>query len=314
VHGGILAWKLLSVSRAVLCRTPFRQSATAGILDLGRAGSGYAIASAAGTILYIAIHKTSVADVAVIYATMPFFTAAIAWLWLGQRIDRLTLAASLLAVAGVAMTAGGASGSGPIGGQAVAALMTLMYASQAVIMRNCRPLAAGPVVCLASFVAAMASLPFAHLLSTPTNEIFILAISGIIYGALGDLLFAYGTQMVPSVQAALLTTLDVPLSALFVWLVAGELPARLTVTGGAVILVAVLGHRGLGRVLDKRSRRKDADQGGPEPLSGSAPALRNEDPHVSPTSTVSLWLATQSPASQHIVDCSKTALYEDGES
>jgi drug/metabolite transporter (DMT)-like permease len=241
-------------------------------VSLGREGCGYAIVSAAGTILYIiAIHKTSVADVAVIYATMPFLTATIAWLWLGHGIDILTLGASLLAVAGVVMTAGGASGSGPIGGQAVAGLMTLMYASQAIIMRNCRPLAVAPVVCLASFAAAMASLPFAHPLSTPPNEIVILAVSGIIYGAVGDLLFAYGTQMVPSVQAALLTTLDVPLSALFVWLVAGELPARLTVIGGAVILVAVFGHRGLDRALDKRSRGKEAGQGRPQSPGESAP-------------------------------------------
>jgi drug/metabolite transporter (DMT)-like permease len=247
-------------------------------LALGRSGFGYAFASAAGTALYItAIHKTSVADVAVIYATMPFITAAIAWLWLRQGSNMLTLGASLLALAGVAMTAGGASGAGPIGGQAVAAVMTLMYASQAVLMRGCKPLSVAPVVCLASFVAAITSLPFAHAFSTPADEIAILAASGIVYGAVGDLLFAYGAQIVPSVEVALLTTLDVPLSVLFVWLAAGELPARTTVIGGVLILAAVLGRGGLARVIERRSRRKEIGRSQSQSLDEGRPGVLNRD-------------------------------------
>jgi hypothetical protein len=67
--------------------------------DLGHFGLTYVLASAIGTVLYIlAINRTSVADVAVIYATMPFLTAAIAWCLLGESSGTPTLIASSLAL------------------------------------------------------------------------------------------------------------------------------------------------------------------------------------------------------------------------
>ena len=44
-----------------------------------------------------ALKLTSVANVAIIFATCPFVAAVIAWLWLRERASLLTLAASLLA-------------------------------------------------------------------------------------------------------------------------------------------------------------------------------------------------------------------------
>jgi drug/metabolite transporter (DMT)-like permease len=235
---------------AVIRRTQGQFKLLAG---LDRTGFAYVLASAAGTGLYIAaIHKTSVADVAVIYATMPFLTALLAWLWYRQSCDRLTLIASLLATAGVVATAQGASGIGPISGQAIAVAMTLMYAAQPVIMRGRKELPVASIVCLASFTAAAVSLPLAHPFLTSGRDIGVLAVSGILYGALGDLLFAYGSQLVPPVQTALLTTLDVPLSASFVWLVAGEAPQPLTVIGGIIILGAFFARTGLAWALSTK--------------------------------------------------------------
>jgi drug/metabolite transporter (DMT)-like permease len=263
---------------------------------LGRSGLCYAIASAGGTILYIvAIDNTSIADVAVIYATMPFLTAAIAWLWLRTQSNCLTLGASALAVLGVSMTAGGASGSGALGGQAVALVMTLMYAAQAVIMRERNALAVAPMVCIASFTAALVAVPLAHPFSVSLMELGVLALSGIIFGAIGDLLFAFGTQRIPSVQAALLTTLDVPLSALFAWLVAGELPARLTVVGGMVILLAVLGHCGLSWCFSVRSADRRIVGAEPRPVALPVEAnyiMSGWDEDGDPQQRA-VWLATQ---------------------
>jgi drug/metabolite transporter (DMT)-like permease len=243
--------------------------------DLGHFGLTYVLASAIGTVLYIlAINRTSVADVAVIYATMPFLTAAIAWCLLGESSGTPTLIASSLALIGVALTAGGASGFAPLAGQAIAAAMTLMYATQVLIMRRQYRSSILPIVCLASLVAASISLPFAHPFSISVKEILLLGVSGIIYGALGDLLFAYGTQLIPSVQSALLTTLDVPLSATFAWLAVGEVPVRLTMAGGAIIMVAVLGHVGLEQLQKETVCRRDARSGS----HGSQPAGKSELP------------------------------------
>jgi drug/metabolite transporter (DMT)-like permease len=255
----VVFWRATFSALAIVGFAAFRfgRRLPTEFLKLGRVGLGYAMASAVGTILFtVAIHNTSIADVAVIYATMPFLTVVIAWLWFRQKSNCLTLAASALAIIGVALTAGGASSIGALGGQAVAVAMTLMYAAQAVIMGERRALPVVPVVGLASLTAALVAVPMAHPFSLSPGELAVLAFSGILLGAVGDLLFACGTQRIPSTQAALLTTLDVPLSALFAWVVVGESPSRLTVAGGAIILLAVFGHSGLGWTFRARLDRR----------------------------------------------------------
>jgi drug/metabolite transporter (DMT)-like permease len=63
-----------------------------------------ALCSTAAAILYLnAFRRTSVADVAVIFAAAPFLTVGLGWLWLGVREAWTTLAASLVAMVGVSI-------------------------------------------------------------------------------------------------------------------------------------------------------------------------------------------------------------------
>src|ERR1700758_4738569 len=71
-----------------------RGAAIAAIRAIGRSGLVIAACSTFATICFInALARTSVADVMVINATTPFFAAAIARLWTGERETRITLAA-----------------------------------------------------------------------------------------------------------------------------------------------------------------------------------------------------------------------------
>ena len=58
-------------------------------------------------IAYVAALKlTTVANVVIVYATVPFVAAALAWLWMGEAFRRRTLIASVVALLGVAIMAG----------------------------------------------------------------------------------------------------------------------------------------------------------------------------------------------------------------
>src|SRR5215470_12073227 len=77
-----------------------------------------------------ALNLTSVADVAIFFATSPFIAAVIAWLWLRERASPLTLGASLLAFAGVALTvAGTGRGASSLRGDLLAFVMTTAIAA-----------------------------------------------------------------------------------------------------------------------------------------------------------------------------------------
>ena len=89
-------------------------------------GIALILISAAGKIAFLyALQNTTVANVTVIYATLPFITAILAWLWFRERAQRRTLIGSLVAGAGVLVTVGGSTG---LGGGHVLGDLAALYA------------------------------------------------------------------------------------------------------------------------------------------------------------------------------------------
>ena len=71
------------------------------------------------------VMTTTIADVMIIYATLPFVAAAIGWLVNRETVSPRTLIASGVALVGVAIMVATGLGSGRLLGQALSALMTL---------------------------------------------------------------------------------------------------------------------------------------------------------------------------------------------
>jgi drug/metabolite transporter (DMT)-like permease len=123
--------------------------------NLGSAGLLLALISRVGMVTFIgSLMLTTVADVYVIYATVPFVTAGVAWLTLRERASWSVLAASLFAIIGVAVMLAGARFGGSLLGQLVAFLMTITMAFMAVILRWRRDIAVMPALGLSGWIAA----------------------------------------------------------------------------------------------------------------------------------------------------------------
>jgi len=58
----------------------------------------------------------------------------------------------------------------------------------------------------------------------------------------GFLLITLGARRVPAAEVPLLALTEVVLAPIWVWLWVSEVPGRLTLLGGAVVLAAVLGQ------------------------------------------------------------------------
>jgi drug/metabolite transporter (DMT)-like permease len=210
---------------------------------LGSAGLLLALTSGLGMITFIgSLMLTTVADVYVIYATVPFVTAGVAWLMLREKASWSVLAASTLAVIGVVVTLTGAVFGGSLLGQFVAFLMTITMALMAVILRWKRDIPVMPALGLSAWIAAFIAFWFCQPLDVSGFDFAMLALFGVTQSALGLVLFGLGSRMVPAAEATLLTALDVPLAPLWVWLAFGEVPSFHTMAGGAIVLAAVVGH------------------------------------------------------------------------
>jgi drug/metabolite transporter (DMT)-like permease len=211
--------------------------------SLGAMGLVLAVVSGGGMICFIgSLMLTTVADVYVIYATVPFVTAAVARLILRERASWSVLAASLLAIIGVAVMLTGARYGGSLFGQFVAFVMTLTMALMAVILRWKRDIPITPALGLSAWIAAFVAFWFCEPFEVSSFDLGMLALFGVTQSALGLVLFGLGSRMVPAAEATLLTALDVPLAPLWVWLVFGEVPSPYTLAGGIIVLAAVAGH------------------------------------------------------------------------
>ncbi len=189
------------------------------------------------------IYYTSVADAMVIYATVPFVTAGVAFLFIGERPNMRTLIASGIAFVGVLVMLSGHSGDGGSWlGKGLAAVMTLTVAALAVIMRRHRSVPMLPAMALSAWLCSFVTFWFASPLSISGQDFGLIVTFGIVQNAMGLSLYTFGSRLLPASDAALLTALEVPLTPLWVWMVFAERPSAATLVGGPIVLAALFGH------------------------------------------------------------------------
>jgi drug/metabolite transporter (DMT)-like permease len=209
---------------------------------IGRDGLLIAIFSALATVCFLSgMRLSTIADVMVIDATIPFLTAGLAWLILGEREDRITFAATIAAVAGVAVMAGPAIAGGRLPGDLLAFAMALFMSTVLVFIRRNPGISMLPAVALSAFLCALLVAPWAHPLAVSGADAVRLALFGTTQFGMGLLLLSLGTPLVSATRGALIGTLQTPLGTLWVWLVFGEQPAAATLAGGIIVLAAVVG-------------------------------------------------------------------------
>jgi DME family drug/metabolite transporter len=211
------------------------------------AGIALILISATGKIAFLyALQNTTVANVTVIYATLPFITAILAWLWFRERAERRTLIGSLVAGAGVIITVLGSTGlgGGNILGDLAALFMTFTMALMTVIMRRHREVPMLEAAALSGILAAIIAFPMADPFTATLTEIGWLALFGIVTQGGGLGIYTMGARRLPSAQAALLSASEVPMSPLWVWIFFQEVPAQETFIGGGLVLAAILWNIG----------------------------------------------------------------------
>jgi drug/metabolite transporter (DMT)-like permease len=186
------------------------------------------------------VMTTTIADVLIIYATLPFAAAALGWLVNREQVSPRTLVASGVALAGIALMVASGLGSGRLLGQALSMLMTLCFAGMIVLQRR-QP---GASIIAVNAIGALGSGLFGLLNSPhPPIGLFdmgVLFVFGLTTIGLAFVLFMEGAKFIPSAEAGLISLLDVVLGPIWVFLAFGENPGAATVLGGVIVLGAAV--------------------------------------------------------------------------
>jgi drug/metabolite transporter (DMT)-like permease len=200
------------------------------------------------TAFMMALTLTSVANVLITLAVGPFLTALLARVVIGHRIAMRTWLAIAVAGLGIAWMFGGdlqANGDGSqLAGTLVALLVPMAGAINWTVVQ--RSQAQGdkidlvPAVMVGAFISSLVTLPLALPLTATAHDIALLAMLGLVQLAIPCVLSVRCASVLKAPEIALLALLEIIFGILLAWLGAGEVPGTNVLTGGALVLGALL--------------------------------------------------------------------------
>ncbi|MBZ9654583.1 DMT family transporter [Phyllobacterium lublinensis] len=259
----ILAWRGIfgSLGIAAVIAATEKGPIWKSFRDIGGPGWLFVAVSALGMVFLInSLKETTVAHVAVIYATIPFVAAVLGWLVLRERSTMSAILASVAALVGVVIMVGiGAEGT--FFGDLLAFGMTLCMAVLMVIVRRSPEISVLPAACLSALVSSLICWPLGNPLAVTAHELFLIALFGIMVSAVGLALFTIGAKYLPPIETALIGSMDAPLAPLWIWLAFGEVPGWSTLVGGSIVFAAVIVHVVMGTQKKAREQRLLQEKG-----------------------------------------------------
>ncbi len=241
----MLFWRGIFSGSAVLAYffVTERGNAFQQIRSLRWPALGVALLSAISMISGIgSLRYASVADVMIIYATVPFVTAGLAWLVMGERASMATLVASLVAFLGVMISMFGADWGGSMFGRGLAVFMTLGMAGFSVLLRLHRNVPMLPAMGASAWLCSLFCFWFATPLSISVQDFMLVVMFGVLQNAAGLILYTIGSRRIPASEATLIAALEVPLTPFWVWLFLTEVPGLYTLIGGVIVLSSLIWH------------------------------------------------------------------------
>lgn len=204
------------------------------------------------TAFMVALTLTSVANVLITMALGPMVTAVFSRLFLKRALPLRTWLAIAVAAAGIVwMFSGELAQGGSLLGSLVACAVPLAGAINLIVLQSVGEQAgegAGeapdmlPAVMLGAAISALATLPFALPLQASAHDLGLLALLGTVQLALPCLLMVLLTRVLPAPEISLLALLEVIFGVAWAWLWAGEVPQDNVLSGGALVLAALVAN------------------------------------------------------------------------
>ncbi|HSV60224.1 MAG TPA: DMT family transporter [Variovorax sp.] len=202
------------------------------------------------TAFMVALTLTSTANVLVTMALGPLFTALMSRIFIGHRLPARTWAAIVVAGAGIAWMYATKVGQGELLGTLVALCVPLAGACNWTVVQHAN--AQGhkidlvPAVLVGAVISAASTLPLAWPLQATGHDVGLLAFLGLTQLAIPCVLSVICARVLTAPEVSLLALLEVIFGIGFAWVGAGEIPASQVLSGGALVIGALVVNEWLG--------------------------------------------------------------------
>ena len=241
----IVFWRGAFAALTLLVYLGMRDGRNMFALFRGLGLGGLGVASCFGTAslsFVIALQHTSVATILFLQSAAPLIAGVLAWLWLGERMTWVKVAAMLLALVGVGVTASDQETNGDLLGIFLSVVIMICFALATVLVRRFSHVRMTPATCLSALCLVAVGGTMGSPASVDGTELVLLFLFGACQLGIGFILFTNGARLIPAGEAILLSLVESILAPIWVWVwpTLHEYPGDRALIGGALVIAAVI--------------------------------------------------------------------------
>ena len=212
---------------------------------VGRAGWVVMIGLICGSTCFVlAIQHAKVAHVLLLLNTTPVIAGVLSWLVLGEKVNRLTWVLIGISIAGSTLIVIDSSAMGESGSSAFGLLMALGAALATAInflgSRSRAPLDVTPVLVPACFLLSLGSGLLGGATLPPWENLRWLLLLGGICLPMAYIGIQSGPRYISAPETSMIMLLESVFGILLAWIFLHELPGKLGVLGGGLVLSGLL--------------------------------------------------------------------------
>ena len=187
-----------------------------------------------------AMYNTTVANANFIIQTQTIFLAIFGYLFLKEKISKLTLISIILAISGIILMVGGSLSPGQMSGNIAAFIMPVSFAILIIIIRKYPDVDMIPLQLIAGIVAMSVGYLVAGKINISLYDIFLGFLAGFFQLGFGFIFITIGARSTPSAIVGIIMLTEAILGPLWAWLFVSENPPFIVLIGGSIVLFAVL--------------------------------------------------------------------------
>lgn len=188
----------------------------------------------------VALSRTTVANTLVLCSISPFMSAIVGWLALSERVPLRTWIAMAAAFGGIALMFVDSLGGGGTAGNLIALVIPVCFGLNVTILRRMHAdTDMMPTVLVAGLFSCAMSLAFALPFEARGADFPYFVALGFVQLGLGCLLMVVAARHLKAAEVGLLAVLEIIFGVVSTWLVVGEVPTRLALIGGGIVIAAL---------------------------------------------------------------------------
>jgi DME family drug/metabolite transporter len=186
-----------------------------------------------------AMYNTTVANTNFIIQTQAIFLALFGYLFLKEKISKLTLTSIILAISGILLMVGNSLSPGQLSGNLVAFIMPSSFAVLIVIVRKYPNVDMIPLQLFAGIVAMLIGYFVSIKINISMHDLFLASLAGFFQVGLGFIFITLGAKKTLSAIVGILMMTEAVLGPFWAWIFLDENLAFYSLIGGSIILFAV---------------------------------------------------------------------------